>query len=42
MKVYKCLQGHISSCLDCPYCRKIEMQNELHEALLDSITEEGN
>ena len=28
MKVYRCSQGHISTNADCPFCLKVQRENE--------------
>jgi len=29
MKVYRCSQGHVSTSSDCPFCLKIQLENEV-------------
>ena len=42
MKIFRCSDGHISTSVDCPYCNKIRLENEEHEARMEAICEEGN
>lgn len=42
MIVFKCSQGHISTSRDCPYCLKVQKENEEFEQMLDDVVVDGN
>jgi len=42
MKVYRCSQGHISTSSDCPFCLKIQLENEdIYSAIVEGDGGEG-